>query len=143
MSSRPPSEPRPGIGEWPAWGDEPPELWFAQVASTPLPAAAPIPPAIRAAPTAPASPNLALPGFVLGLLGACLCWVPLVGLGCGIFGAVLSLQARRAVPPGHRGREMPTVGLVFACIGIAIGVIASAIFATIALDGLFNAVYGG
>ena len=56
---------------------------------------------------------------------------------------MLSLQARRAFPPGHRGRELPTVGLVFACIGIAVGVVASAIFTTIALDGLFNAVYGG
>jgi hypothetical protein len=64
-------------------------------------------------------------------------------LGCGIFGAVLSLQARRTFPPGDRGRDLPTVGLVLGCIGIAVGVIASAIFTTIALDGLFNAVYGG
>ncbi len=143
VSSRPPAEPRPGIGEWPVWGDEPPELWFAQVASRPVPATAPLPPGPRVAAAGPASPDLTLPGFVLGLIGACLCWVPLVGLGCGIFGAVLSLQARRAFPPGHRGRELPTVGLVFACIGIAVGVVASAIFTTIALDGLFNAVYGG
>lgn len=144
VSSRPPSEPRPGIGEWPVWGDEPPELWFAQVASRPVPSAVPaaVPPAGPGAAAGPASPNLTLPGFIFGLLGACLCWVPLVGLGCGIFGAVLSLQARRAFPPGHRGRELPTVGLVLACIGIGVGVIASAVFTTVALDGLFNAAYG-
>lgn len=143
MSSRPPSEPRPGIGEWPVWGDEPPELWFAQVHSRPVPAGAgPLPPAVAAVPSR-RSPNLALAGFVLGLVGALLGWIPLVGLGCGIFGAVLSLEARRVFPRGDQRRVLPTAGLVLGCIGIVGGVIASAIFATIALDGLFNAVYGG
>ncbi len=131
------------------WGDEPPELWFAQVASAPVaatgpvPAAAQLPAAASGIEVGAVSPDLGLPGLLLGLLGACLCWVPLIGLGCGIFGAVLSWQARGAFLPGDRRRGLPTVGLVLGCIGIGIGVIASAIFTTIALDGLFNAVYGG
>jgi len=102
-----------------------------------------LPPGPAAAASGPASPNLALPGFILGLVGALLGWLPLVGLGCGIFGAVLSLEARRVFPRGDRRRELPTAGLVLACIGIGVGVISSAILTTIALDGLFNAVYGG
>lgn len=124
-------------------GDQPPELWFAQVASSPRAAGVPVAPVAEAAAAGPASPNLTLPGFVLGLLSAFLGWVPLVGLGCGIVGTVLSLQARRAFPPGHRARVLPTAGLALGCVGIAVGVISSAIFTTIALDGLFNAVYGG
>lgn len=137
MSQRP----RPGIGEWPAWGDEPPELWFAPVPTVPArpPASAPPAPSVDGK----ARPGLAVPGFILALLGACFCWVPLLGLGSGLFGAVLSTQARRATPPGQRGRGLATVGLVLGCIGVAGGVLWSAIFATIALNRLFNVLYGG
>lgn len=143
MSARPPSEPRAGIGEWPVWGDEPPELRFRQIPSTPVHAPAASLPPPPAADMGPQPPRLAVPGFILGLLGACLGWVPVAGLGCGLFGAVLSMQARRAIPPGHRGRVMPTAGLVLGCIGVAFGVFTSAIAVTIGLNALFGALYGG
>lgn len=133
--------PRPGIGEWPVWGDEPPQLWMA-----PAPAR-PAPPGLAPPPLAPApsrtSHRLALPGFLLALLGACFCWLPVIGLGSGLFGAVLSTQARRASPPGQSRRGLATVGLVLGCIGVAGGVLWSAIFVTIALQSLFTRLYGG
>lgn len=139
----PPPPPRAGIGEWPAWGDEPPELWFRQVHSAPVPAAPFRLPPGPAPAARPKSSRIALAGFILGLLGACLSWVPLGGLGCGLFGAVLSLQARRATPPRHPGRALPTAGLVLGCIGTVFGVGATAIAATVALNALFNLVYNG
>lgn len=145
MSVPPRSQPRAGIGEWPVWGAEPPELWFGQIPPAPLPAAAgghrahPAPgPGAR-----PASSSMSLTGFILGLVGACLSWIPLAGLACALFGAVLSLQARRATAAGPERRTLPTAGLVLGCIGMVVGVSATAVFATIALNALLAAAYGG
>lgn len=145
MTDPPGAQPRAGLGEWPVWGDEPPELWFGHVGSGPLPAnVAGLPPWPPPAGVArPSASPLAVAGFILGLLGACFSWVPLLGLGSALFGAVLSMQARRLVAPGHQGQALPTAGLVLGCIGIAFGVSASAIFATIALNALLSAAYGG
>ncbi|MBO0747599.1 MAG: DUF4190 domain-containing protein [Acidimicrobiaceae bacterium] len=140
MNSRPPSEPHAGIGEWPLWGDEPPDLWFRQVGTPPSGVRVVHGPPAEAT---PASPRLALPGFILGLLGACLAWIPVGGLGCAVFGVVLSIQARRAIPPGYRGRELPTAGLVLGCIGVAFGTPTTVVLVTIALNALFSAAYGG
>lgn len=145
MTNPPPSPPRAGLGEWPVWGDEPPELWFGHVPSGPLPPnVAGLPRWPPPSPVArPSASPLAVTGFILGLLGACLSWVPLVGLGSALFGAVLSMHARRLVAPGHQGQALPTAGLILGCIGIAFGVSASAIFATVALNALLSAAYGG
>jgi hypothetical protein len=139
----PPPQDRAGIGEWPVWGQEPPELWFRQVASHSLPATAPaVPvPAEPAPASQPASPQLAVPGFILGLIGACLGWIPLVGLACALFGGVFSWHARRAMAPGHPRRALATGGLVLGAIGVAFGMGASAILATVALNALFSALY--
>ncbi len=138
--SHPPSQPRPGIGEWPVWGDEPPELRFRQIPSAPVTRTwGRVPPWTG---TRPAPPRVGLTGFVLGLVGACLSWVPLAGLACALVGAVLSLQALRATPAGYPGRTLPTTGLVLGCIGMVFGVSTSAILATLALNALFTAIYG-
>lgn len=145
MTHLPPTQPRAGIGEWPVWGDEPPELRFRQIPSGPASAGAfglPAWPAPRGG-ARPAAAPMAVAGFVLGLVGAFFSWVPLVGLGCALFGAVLSMQARRLVAPGYQGRAMPTAGLVLGCIGLVFGVSASAIFATVALNALLSAAYSG
>lgn len=137
-------ERRPGIGEWPVWGQEPPRLWIGQAQPLPVPATGPPPlPLPPPAPAAPAHRGPRLPGFLLGLLGACLCWIPVLGLGSALVGAVLSMQARRLVPAGQRGRELPMVGLVLGCVGVVGGVLWSAIFATIALDRLLSTLAGG
>lgn len=142
MTWSPPPQPRAGIGEWPVWGDEPPELRFRPISAARLPTA-PVPWPAAATGARPAPPGMALAGFILGLLGACFSWVPLVGLASSLFGAVLSTQARRVLAPGGRGRTLSTAGLVLGCVGVVFSVSSSAIFATIALNALFNAVYTG
>ncbi|MGH7921370.1 MAG: hypothetical protein ACREQM_15715 [Candidatus Dormibacteraceae bacterium] len=133
---------RRGIGDWPTWGEQPPELWFAQIPQAlALPVALPAPPPALLPPRPP-RPRLATPGFVLGLIGACLCWVPVAGFGCGIFGFVLALSAARSVPRRHPGRDMATAGVVLAAIGVGLGVVSTALFTTIELSRLFSMING-
>lgn len=141
----PGAQPRAGIGEWPVWGDEPPELRFRQAppARTPVTAAGLPAWHVPVSGARPAASTMAVAGFILGLAGAFFSWLPVVGLGCALFGAVLSVQGRRLVAPGHPGRALPTAGLVLGCIGIVFGVAASAVFATVALNALLNAAYSG
>lgn len=144
MSGPPRPQPRAGIGDWPVRGDEPPELWFGQVRAAAVPAA---PATLAGPPTLPTSwrpapSRLAFAGFILGLLGACVSWLPLADLTCAVIGAVLSVQARRVLAPGRQDRHLATAGLVLGCLGIVLGVSASAILATIGLNALLSAIYG-
>lgn len=145
MSGPPGARPRAGLGDWPVWGDQPPELWFEGPPSARVPAGRTPPPAPSTPAGAPRTPSsrMAFAGFILGLLGACLSWLPLAGLACAVFGAVFSFQARRAIGPGRQDRGLATAGLVLGCTGVVLGVSASAILSTVALDAAFNALYGG
>lgn len=134
---------RQGIGDWPTGGEQPPELWFGHVPFIPQrPAAPPAPP--RQPPVQQARPRhpLVTAGFTVALIGACISWLPIVGFGCGIFGFVFAFAGLRALPRRAPGRDMAIAGVVLACIGVGIGVIPTAILATVGLDGLFGTVTG-
>jgi hypothetical protein len=68
----------------------------------------------------------AVPGLVLGIVGAALSWCYGVGLIPSIIGLVMSVKARKALaaePAKYQGQGMATAGFVLSIIGLILSVI--------------------
>ena len=63
----------------------------------------------------------AIVSLVLGIVGVVLCWVPIVGLGCGLAGLLLGIGARKEMPVGQNG--LATAGFICSIAGLAFGAI--------------------
>ena len=70
----------------------------------------------------------AVTGMILGICSLVFCWVPFLGLGCGIIGLIFSLMAKNKAKAENLGetwdgKGMALAGLVCSIIGMAISVI--------------------
>lgn len=86
------------------------------------------------APYGPTGSNgVAIAALVVGIIGALLCWVPIVGLVLGLVALVLGIVGVRR----RTGKGMAIAGIVLGAIAVVVGVvvlIAGYFFYTVARD---------
>ncbi len=71
---------------------------------------------------------MAVAALVLGIIGTIFCWFPAVilGLPLAIVGLILGILARKNAVSTQQPTGLPTAGLVVSIIGVALGVLLSA-----------------
>ncbi len=60
-----------------------------------------------------------LVGFILGIASLVLAWLPVIGLGCGVAGIILSVLGKKA----GGNTAYAVIGLILSIIGAAVGFI--------------------
>jgi hypothetical protein len=67
-------------------------------------------------------PGLAIAAFVLGLIGALLFWVPIVGLILGILGLAFGLSSRGNAKRGGTATWQATAGAILGGIAVVLSI---------------------
>jgi hypothetical protein len=96
------------------------------------PQAPPPPPQGYGAPQQQGHPGMAIAGFVVGLLGLILFWVPYLGALLAIVGLVLSILGLRQANERNAPKGFAIAGLVCSILGALIGIIWTIAFTILA-----------
>ena len=67
--------------------------------------------------------GLGIAGFVTGLLGALLSWIPIAGIVLGVLGIVLGGVATAQARRSGAAKGLATAGIVLGAIGVVIAVV--------------------
>jgi FtsH-binding integral membrane protein len=104
------------------------------MAEQPPPPSPPPPPAVPPAAglpeRKPGPPGLAIAGFVVGVVGLLICWLPIAGLIVGLVGLALSFVGQRQAQEKDAPAGLATAGIICSILAVLVGIVFTVLWVT-------------